>query len=651
MTESKDVKEVSLPLPALERSSSSNDDSVNEMTPSKTTSNQSSGADLVGCLKKKDLIVNANNSIQLPLVIENLTGGMIEGDDSELGHGDNSSSDSLTDVEIGINEENTAEFMLDSSALDVQNNFPSLSMHHAIVGTEIEPKAERRKTIRFSMENQIHEFTRSPDEFKDNPWNIPETIPLTLKVRNFVAVYSLPFTYGASIQLTNLFFLIELAEKYRVNNQIAGLYLVSGYGCKVLFASLSRWAPKTVILISCLFALMGYASLFISQRLQLDNNLTLVMFVLGSTIVSSNETIGGMQTFVRDQHQNTLKDAGWQLSQQFFVTMLGGICSYAAGGVVYFYRGLQGIAIQGAAFVGLQFLLLTIYIILDNYRDFHEDRPHFYLSKYCMNFSFKASGGRRRLFTSELSEIHRSLMKYYPNDLPHAVLRFVLPHTNLVIALSSACIWGISAIFMKEAFKVNEIVIGVVFAGGVFSNLIVSYLLFSDKLNKYLKRVLPCPRLFIVSMIGMSISTLILAVPYTFPLFAFGFILYNCFCGVLYILLTEMQGSSTNTWESSTTQVARRILTGACLFSLPNLYGLHTRLPLLLAFWVTFVSSVLVLLRIYRRPDSKNKEVVSRTFRKSKSLTISGVAGRGGKQNLVYSERVMLSWLIKGRDL
>jgi len=265
------------------------------------------------------------------------------------------------------------------------------------------------------------------------------------------------------------------------------------------------------------------------------------------------------------------------------------------------------------------------------------------------------------MLTNELTDIHRSIVQYYPyEELPPNVLKFVLPHVHRAEAITSTCIWGIAALVLHDDFEVDRLLLGVIFSGAAFVRIIATSMLFSDAIHGMIRRGFPNPRLLNVVLVGTTLSILLMAMP-MLVLFLVGFGCYNFFGGMLFILITEMQGScSTATWETMTAQVARRILTAACLFALPNLYELHPRLPLVLSFWVAFVSSTVVAVRIYRysggslcgeKDPSGNGREEGKKERKLKLFTVRGGGGSKPEQNLVYAEQVMLGWLIKGKDL
>jgi len=323
-------------------------------------------------------------------------------------------------------------------------------------------------------------------------------------------------------------------------------------------------------------------------------------------------------------------------------------------------------------------VVLVVYLVLDNWRSLEEgdeitqgmgggDGGGSNTSKVgcCLNCSIKASGGRRRLFTNELTDIHRNIVRYYPYaELSPNVLKFVLPHAHRAEALTYTCVWGIVALVLHDDFEIDRLLLGVIFSGAAFLRILATAAMFSDPMHILLQRLFPNTQLLNVTLAGMTLSVALMAMPY-FLVFLIGFGCYSFFGGILYILLTEMQAScGTSTWEPVTTQVARRVLTGACLFALPNLYGLHPRLPFVLSFWVAFVSSTVVAVRIYRflgggrgLCGTKSRGVggkVSKRSKEARKARIFMVRGGGGnkpEQNLAYAEMVMLGWLIKGKDL
>ena len=201
---------------------------------------------------------------------------------------------------------------------------------------------------------------------------------------------------------------------------------------------------------------------------------------------------------------------------------------------------------------------------------------------FSCNLSPRASGGRRRLFTSELSEIHRSLLRYYPyDDLSPNVLRFVLPPAHMAETLTTTCVWAIAAYLLHVDFGMDEMWTGVILSGAAFVRILMAATVLSDPLRGWLMRSccsLPynnsgsnvvsssslnggnggggSSRVFQIAFSGATCSALAMAVPNLY-VFVSGFVFYNTFASILSILLTEMVVGSTSAWESISTQTAR----------------------------------------------------------------------------------------------
>ncbi len=525
----------------------------------------------------------------------------------------------------------------------------------------------RKKSISFSPTNQIHHFTPSPDEFHDHdevPFQI-HTNTCGISARLFFTVYALPFMYGASSNITTLFLLVELTIRYKISSMLAGTYLALAYLCRVFFSSLSRMAPKSCIFIGSVSALIGFLLIFASQSVYVlmrlgfrDEGFTL--FTLGSILANSNESISAMQIFVREQFSHDVKEVGQKLKRHYLIAKLARIVSFGGGGVLYHFNGVGDLAAMGAFMVSLQIVCLIIFSLLDNYRESLEHKDGLWgevkpPKRFQLDFSIRAAAGRRRMFSSSMSKLNRTIAKYYPSCVPPGIVKVALPLCVFGRSISSMIVWSVSALIMKEDFGKSYIIIGAVFAGVMTCDLLVSILSLTDRWSQSLNRYFASPNDFYLFMIGITLSLGLVAVPH-FAAFVSGLMIYVCFNSAMRTLLYQLQGSSSSGWENVHFMFIRRFWTAAALFSLPILNSFHRRLPLVLAIWFAFFTTValIVFINCYPKEEEDGEMDATRgknTLRGSTSAAPRNRPSRKPERNLTYPEQIMLSRLIKGKDV
>ena len=158
----------------------------------------------------------------------------------------------------------------------------------------------------------------------------------------------------------------------------------------------------------------------------------LVIFIVGSILSNTNESMSAMQLFVRDQLLHDIKETGEKLKRHYLIAKIARIVSFATGGILYQSYGVEGLAVLGAIMVSLQILCLLLFFILDSFREaidqtkglWGEVKPP---KRHTLDCSIRAAIGRRRIFTSSMSKLNRTLSKYYPPNIPANMLRKVLP--------------------------------------------------------------------------------------------------------------------------------------------------------------------------------------------------------------------------------
>ncbi len=530
----------------------------------------------------------------------------------------------------------------------------------------------REKTIRFSPSNKIHHFTPAPEEFVINPDEFYRTNPTCGRTaRLFLVVYALPFMYGASSNVTTLYLLIELTIRYEINRWIAGVFIALAYISRLVFSSTNRIAPKSSVFFGSLVALVGFGLLYLSQDIDLlkslhfDESYGLTLFIIGSILSNTNESMSAMQIFVRDQLFYNIKETGQKLKRHYQMAKIARVASFGGGGVLYQSYGIKGLAVLGAIMISVQIICLIIFFILDGFREMIDQSEGLWgevkpPKRFAMNCSIRAAVGRRRLLTSSMSKLNRTLARYYPPAVPDKILRTILPVCVFGRTIASIIIWNVSALIMEDDFGKDYIVIGAVFSGMMLCDIIVSSISLTDNFHTILSKKLPPPTNFYVLMVGVTLSLGLVAIP-NFIAFVIGLVIFVCFNSVLRTILSELQGSSSCGWESFQFQLIRRFWTAAALISIPMLDKVNPRLPLVLAIWFAFLSTtvLVVVIQCHRRPDAssdeKQEEGNNEKSKKDSSLFYvsrnSSRPSRRPEKNLNYTERIMLSRLIKGKDV
>jgi len=532
----------------------------------------------------------------------------------------------------------------------------------------VSPYKSRIKSIRFADTNEVRTYTPNPEEFVDNPtdadvFNHSIGIGCGMRARHFFASSALPFMYGATSSLTTLFFFYELMVRYGRKPEIIGVYLVGAYFCRVLFNAISRYAPKTFVLIGSMLALIGFVAIFVSQSpefMELNEKMVfeddgLVLFIGGSILANCNETIGAMQMFVRDQNKDDIKVMGSQLKMHYFTAKMARVGSFIGGGFLYQMYGVHGVAALGAGLVSLQIVFLIFFFVLDLFRHNHDPNNKYGdefidLSPKCrLNCSIAAARGRRRLFKSAMSKLNRSLSKYYPSEVPPSSVRYIVPICVFGRTISSMCIWSSSALILVDDFQADFVTVGAIFGSAAAFDFLISLFALSEAWNK---KKLPTKLGVYICMTGITLSSTATAAPKLYAFIA-GFMVYVICNSILRILLIELQGSSNNATESLTVQLIRRLCTAGALYALPLLYMLHPRLPLVLALWFALFSSTILAMSLACCRTST--EIQKMDNEVEKKIARSGSArarpSKRPERNLLYAEQVMLGRLIKGKDV
>lgn len=546
------------------------------------------------------------------------------------------------------------------------DQYPAISPDSSKDSTEI--PLVRKKTIRFSPSNKIHHFTPAPEEFVVNPDEFYRTNPTCGRTaRLFLVVYALPFMYGASSNITTLYLLIELTTRYEINSWIAGVFIALAYVSRLVFASTNRIAPKSSVFFGSLVALVGFGLLFLSQDIDLlkllhfDESYSLTLFIVGSILSNTNESMSAMQIFVRDQLFYNIKETGQKLKRHYQMAKIARVASFGGGGVLYQSYGIKGLAVLGAIMISVQIICLIIFFILDGFREMIDQSEGLWgevkpPKRFSMNCSIRAALGRRRLLTSSMSKLNRTLARYYPPAVPDKILRTILPVCVFGRTIASIIIWNVSALIMEDDFGKDYIVIGAVFSGMMLCDIIVSTISLTGNWHTILTIKLPPPTDVYVLMVGVTLSLGLVATP-NFIAFVIGLATFVCFNSALRTILSELQGSSSCGWESFQFQLIRRFWTAAALISIPILDNVNHRLPLVLAIWFAFLSTtvLVVVTQCHRRPDASASQEEENGDKKLKdSFYVSRNNNRPSRRpekNLNYAERIMLSRLIKGKDV
>jgi hypothetical protein len=534
-----------------------------------------------------------------------------------------------------------------------------------------EETPERYKSIRFSPTNQVHLFTPSPEEFIDNPSEEYKSYKSCgTTARLFFVVYALPFMHGFSSNITTLYLLIELTLGYEINSFIAGTYLVLAYMSRLSFASLSRVAPKSCVFVGSIVSLCGFSLIYLSQdqilldKLNVKKTHGLTLFIVGSILSNTNETMSAMQVFVRDQYIHNVQEIGKKLKRHYLMAKLARIVSFGCGGYLYQTYGVGGLAVLGSCMVSLQILCLFIFLVLDNFREAIDPIEGQWVESkkskklVVVDCSIRAAIGRRRILSSSMSRLNRTIARYYPSSIQANILRTALPICVFGRTISSLVIWNVSALIMEDDFQQSKGMIGAVFAGIMSCDWIVTFLSMTDNWNTVLTIKLSPPKDLYAFMIGITLSLGFMAIP-NFITFVVGLASFTIFNSVLRTKLYELQGSNNCGWESLNFQIIRRFWSAAALFSLPKLDALTHRLPMLLAIWFALsATTMLLFFTLCRDPNKNEDDEMNRNNNKSDNDRNNAVVTRKKKRpskrpekNLVYGERIMLSRLIKGKDV
>lgn len=261
------------------------------------------------------------------------------------------------------------------------------------------------------------------------------------------------------------------------------------------------------------------------------------------------------------------------------------------------------------------------------------------------------------MFKSGLSKLNRTVAKYYPSHVPPSIIRYMVPLCIFGRTTSSICFWNSTTVIMVDDFEQNFITVGATFASAAAFDFMISlYILSQSWGEKGEKKSNPILSVYhvMICMAGLTLSSMVIAIPNLYAFIA-GFVVFAVFNSMLKIAIFDLQGSNNNATESITIQMIRRFLTAVALYSIPLLYKVHPRLPLVLALWFALLSSLvlaflLTCCHVSEEVQKLDDDVEKRKTNLEKSRSRRRQSSRP-ERNLLYSERVMLGRLLSGKDV
>lgn len=210
---------------------------------------------------------------------------------------------------------------------------------------------------------------------------------------------------------------------------------------------------------------------------------------------------------------------------------------------------------------------------------------------------------------------------YSSRDLPATWVNWILCISFGIEALTIGYNLSIGPIFLLNEFNQGTGIIGVLFAVGAASGSIAAIGMTCTTFGiKLLKLIAASPFDVCFSMGGIAVGVLVAAVP-NFVWHVIGLVLLMCFNDLGATLLTELQASVTTASNYSVLgplgQVIRRSLNVVTALTGPILFGVHRRLPYLVAGIIT-LSWTVVLFVFFRRRVEKTVEQLSTITGRSK---------------------------------
>ena len=183
----------------------------------------------------------------------------------------------------------------------------------------------------------------------------------------------MPFTYKAGSQLPYVFFLLEMVETYGIDLKLAGLFNALTFVCRLFTLAACIKTPRKAALLGTVASLVGYLFMvftgIVDRMLRgTGSTASAAFFVIGNIFVGFGEINGALQIFVKELYAKgdaeDMKVVSHHLKAQLSVMRVSTIAAYAAGGFLFDYLGLVGVAFLGAIVLALQLLglLATLYL-------------------------------------------------------------------------------------------------------------------------------------------------------------------------------------------------------------------------------------------------------------------------------------------------
>jgi len=521
----------------------------------------------------------------------------------------------------------------------------------------------------------------SSDEFINDPIEETKKDPQGKEDDRFQAFLStilLPTLFGATSSIITLYYFVELEHRYGVENSTLGIFLALSYVTRVLFSSLGRVIPKTSAFVGSILSLVGYYIILLSvhrdmvkDSLQyIHSNERLYMFVLGSTLTQCNEAMcSAMQIFIHSLNVTNIPNKGLKLKSNYHASKLSRVASFLIGGILYSLYSIDGIASIGAIMMILQIICLIVLYILDIYRvvphqmrqDIQGNNDESYKPTFLANLNVSAIQSRRRIFKSDMSQLHRLLVKYYLVDIPPSILQQIIPICVYGRSISVLCIWSSVAIKMDHDFSFNYIAIGSIMACATLTDWIASIVFLRNDMHVYFKEVFPSPRDLFYSLTGMAFGCTLMVIP-LFITFVSGFFLFCIFNSILKIILLDMQGSGGIIATDGILFTSfRRCSAGISLILIPILFEFHPNLPMILGLSNVLVAFFVLILFLYRSTKTVSNghddcvcQNAMQAIENHRSVVneLQMQVDRSNKpeRSLQYDEQLMIASLIRGKD-
>ena len=169
----------------------------------------------------------------------------------------------------------------------------------------------------------------------------------------------MPFCYGVTTRLPFIYFVIHLAVHFNMSWWTIGLCVGAYQACRVIINVLAMFLPKSYAhVFGQAVGFAGYCTVFVCDKDRI------APFVIGTAIIGLSETMACMQCYAKHMFKDDpdCKKTQLMMKYQYAFVMMGVMFAFCAGGIIYQFHSISGVAVFGMIVTGTGLFAVLWYL-------------------------------------------------------------------------------------------------------------------------------------------------------------------------------------------------------------------------------------------------------------------------------------------------